>query len=129
MNIETLMNDNYIILNGKITSVSCKFEEGKFNLSLLIQGDGWQCIYGNFNIFDKNVDIVRSLTNLLNVAEVDDINDLKDKYVRIAARTAESPVEYIGHIVADIWYNYEEYNKEEEYEKIDVGRLENIWNG
>lgn len=127
MNLESLMNNNYTILNGKIVKVSCIFnQDNTFMFNLIIQGEEWQCIYGNFDIFSDKYDSKTSIIQLLDLLEENNIFDLEGKYVRVAVQDVNSPVEYIGNIVKDNWYNFNDYYRIEEYEHLDESRLREI---
>ena len=128
MNLEALINNNYTILNGKVVKVSCIFnEDDTFMFNLIIQGDGWQCMYGNFDVFGDDFDSKEAIKALLSLLEETNIFNLEGKYVRVAVKDANSPVEYIGNIVMDNWYNYLDYYRpEEEYEQFDENRLREI---
>ena len=68
MNVEALMNNNYTILNGKVVKVSCVFnQDDTFVFNLIIQGDGWQCMYGNFDVFDDDFDSKEAIKALLSL--------------------------------------------------------------
>ena len=58
--------------------------------------------------------------------EEDNIFNLEGKYVRVAVKDVNSPVEYIGNIVEDNWYNFNDYCRIEEYEHLDENRLREI---
>lgn len=127
MNLEALINNNYTILNGKVVKVSCILnQDNTFMLNLMIQGDGWQCMYGNFDVFSAKYDTRTSIIQLLHLLEEDNIFNLEGKYVRVAVKDVNSPVEYIGNIVEDNWYNFNDYCRIEEYEHLDENRLREI---
>ena len=113
MNVQKLLDDNYTILNGKIINVVTDLKDkDTFNFSILIQGDGWQCLYGNFNLFNPEFDSKSSIVDLLGILEKTNILDLTDTYVRIAFKDTNTPIEFIGNIIFDSWYNFNDYYEE-----------------
>ena len=110
MTLEKLNQDNYTILNGKIINATTELiSDNMLTFSLFIQGDGWQCNYGNFNLFDNNFDSRSAIADILKLLEKKDIYDIKDTYVRIAVKSVSDPVEYIGNIIVDSWFNFNDY--------------------
>ena len=118
MNVQKLLDENYTILNGKIINVVTELEdEDTFNFSILIQGDGWQCLYGNFNLFNEEFNTKSAIVDLLGMLEKTNILDLTDTYVRVAVKDTNTPIEFIGNIIFDNWYNFNDYYEESNIEE------------
>jgi hypothetical protein len=119
MTLEKLNQDNYTILNGKIVDVITDFVDiDTFTLNILIQGDGWQCLYGNFNLFDETFNTKNAIIDLLSMLERKDLCKLADTYVKVAIKDTSQPVEYIGNIISDIWYNFNNYYIKDEEKTV-----------
>lgn len=118
-----LLRNNYTILNGKIIDVVTNVSNDTFTFSLIIQGDNWQCSYGNFNLFDEKFDSKRALIELSRVLEESDLTKLVNKNVRVAVEEISAPVELIGNIIYDNWYNFNNYYIKDE-EKIVTENVE-----
>ena len=109
MVLKDFIDGDYTILNGEITDVSLKLvNDVGLVFTLLIQGDGWGCKYGEV-VFDFNTNIPMFIGNLLATVGADDLMEIKNKTVRVAVKDVNAPVEYIGNIIYDSWFNYTQY--------------------
>ena len=129
MNLEQLVNEGYTILNGEVLSTSIKPVNSKIKFSLVIRGDGWGCNYGDFNLFEEWFNGEEALLNIASTLDIEDISEeLTGKNIRIAVKNVQEPVKYIGNIVYDKWFNYDDYriNKIEEsnIEEVDTKVVE-----
>ena len=111
MTLQDLIKNNYTVLNGRIEEVFLNATEDALILSLFIKGDGWTCRYADYNVAGENIEGGWLLIDLLNTIGVEDFLDIKGNYVRVAVKTLEEPVEYIGNIIEDKWFNYNNYEK------------------
>lgn len=109
MNLKTLNEENYIILNGKIENAILRHEENRLILRLVISGDGWGCNYGDYDLNDTKFDGTRSLIDLMSTLHVEEFNELTEQYVRVAVQNTDAPVIIFGNIIYDEWFNYTDY--------------------
>lgn len=111
MTLKELTEKNYMILNGKINHIEVyKNGADKLFIRLFISGDGWECVYGDFELTKEDYDGFSSLTNLMNILEIYEISQFNDTYVRVAVENVKHPIKIIGNIVFDKWYNFEDYS-------------------
>lgn len=109
MNLRTLNEANYVILNGKIENAILRHEEDRLILRLVISGDGWGCNYGDYDLNANEFNGTRSLIDLMSTLHVEEFNELTDQYVRVAVENTEAPVKILGNIIYDKWFNYDDY--------------------
>lgn len=126
MNLRTLNEENYVILNGKIENAILRHEEDKLILRLVISGDGWGCNYGDYDLNDTEFDGTRSLIDLMSTLQVEEFKELTDQYVRVAVENTEAPVRILGNIIYDKWFDYSNYNIVSESESEPVEQVPDL---
>lgn len=98
---QDLLNEGYTILNGKIVDYVLALDPenvGDTVFSLRLQGDQWQCNFGNFIVDSKK------LAGILQTIDVQNLADCVGTNVRIAIKSVEYPVAHLGNIIFDVWY-------------------------
>ena len=129
MNLQQFLDENYTVLNGEIISVSTKLvDSSRLVFSLIIRGDGWGCNYGEYDLFDPDFNGKSSIVDLMETIDVETISDLVNKNIRIAIKDTHSPVRYIGNIIYDKWFSYDDYREPLEEPKIDCSNEEELTN-
>ena len=123
MNLEQLIEERYTILNGVVEEVSLKNVNSRLIFRIVIKGDGWGCNYADVDLWDENYLGGHAILELLRVLEVEDVNQIKGKNVRIAIQDVDNPVQYLGNIVYDSWYDYTNFvidmNTDEEFTDLE----------
>ena len=109
MNLRTLNEKNYIILNGKVEKSLITKVEDKLIFRLVISGDNWGCNYGDYDLADVSFKGIDSITAIMNTLDVEELSELNGVYLRVAAENADSPVKIVGNIIYDKWFNYDDY--------------------
>lgn len=117
-----LIDNNYKILNAKITSVDLSMEDhGCLTLKLVLEGNGWGCVYGNValgngflgaKVFKGWKHCGAYLMMLMDTVGVATFNDMLNKYVRVAIGS-DARAKIIGNLIEDKWFNgvYEDDTK------------------
>ena len=108
MNLKTLEDNGYMILNGIAQNVSVIKNDNKLILIISVVGEGWNCDYGGYDLNEITFSGTQSIVDLMNTLDVDSLYDIKDKSVRLAAKL-EEPVNIIGNIVYDKWFDFRDY--------------------
>ena len=114
MTLQQLINENYTILNGEISKFVLRIkDDSTLVYNVIIQGDGWGCNYGDYDLlsYDYKVNGAEALFTLLKTIGVDSTDKIVGKAVRIAFKDPSEPVQFIGNIVYDIWFNFMEENE------------------
>lgn len=124
--LDELIAAGYSVENAKITSVSLNMKDhGCLTLDMELEGAGWGVIYGGYCLgkgylgakefmgIDKGVE---AIMRIMNTVGVSDLFDMKGKHVRVASKGLGSTVKIIGNIVDDVWFDYEKFFEEKQYE-------------
>lgn len=110
-----LINEGYTIKNAKITSVDLSMRDyGCLTLNIGLDGMGWSCNYGGICIghgylgaekFDSSPKAAEYLMRIMDTVGVEKLSDLKGKIVRVALDGWGEPVNIIGNVLDDKWFN------------------------
>ena len=120
MNLQKLIEEKYTILNGEIVNFALRIkDETEFVYNVIIQGDGWGCNYGDYDLKHYGAE---SLMRLMGVLGVNSTSELVGKAVRIAVQDPDQPVKYIGNIIYDKWFNYDETGEVANVIDLDTGQ-------
>lgn len=115
---ERLIERSYIIKNAQITNVSLNMENhGCLCLDLTIEWDGCDCVYGGYclgkgyvgaddDFFSGYEKGTEAIMRIMDTVGQSDLLNLKGQYIRIAYKGIGNPVEIIGNIIQDKWFNY-----------------------
>lgn len=116
---DRLVENGYKIENAKITNVSLNMKNhGCLTLDLTLEGYGWGCVYGGYCLgngylgADEFVGSARgeqAIMEIMNTIGVEDLNECKGKYVRVATKGWGSSIKIIGNIIKDKWFDYETF--------------------
>lgn len=124
-NKELLVAEGYEIVNAKIEAVDMTtLHHGVLTLSMSLKGDGWGCVYGGrvlgvggtyMNYEDiKGYPLgLDSILYIMKVVGVNNFNDLKDQYIRVATKGWGDTIEIIGNVIKDEWFDYSTFFKED----------------
>ena len=124
---EQLIESGYRIENALITNVDLSMAgHGCLTLAMTLEGSGWGVVYGGYclgkgylgaddDFFDGSAAGMEYLMRIMDTVGVEKFQDLKGKYVRVAAKGWGNPVKIIGNIINDKWFDAETFfadNKE-----------------
>lgn len=109
MNLRTLNENNYIILNGKVEKSLITKVEDKLIFRLVISGDNWGCNYGDYDLAEVSFKGIDSIVAIMDTLDVEELSELNGVYLRVAAENADAPVKIVGNIIYDKWFNYDDY--------------------
>ena len=112
----------YTIENAKITNVSLHMKHHAcFTLDIALDGGGWGTVYGGYCLgkgylgadeFKGSDKGMEAIMLIMNTVGVEDLCDLKGKYVRVATKGWGDTVSIIGNIIKDLWFDYKVFFKE-----------------
>lgn len=124
---EQLIESGYRIENALITNVDLSMaDHGCLTLAMTLEGGGWGVVYGGYclgkgylgaddDFFDGSAAGMEYLMRIMDTVGVEKFQDLKGKYVRVAAKGWGNSVKIIGNIINDKWFDAETFfadNKE-----------------
>lgn len=124
---EQLIESGYRIENALITNVDLSMaDHGCLTLAMTLEGSGWGVVYGGYclgkgylgaddDFFDGSAAGMEYLMRIMDTVGVEKFQDLKGKYVRVAAKGLGNSVKIIGNIINDKWFDAETFfadNKE-----------------
>ena len=124
---EQLIESGYRIENALITNVDLSMAgHGCLTLAMTLEGSGWGVVYGGYclgkgylgaddDFFDGSAAGMEYLMRIMDTVGVEKFQDLKGKYVRVAAKGWGNSVKIIGNIINDKWFDTETFcadNKE-----------------
>lgn len=108
------------IINAKITSTKLTMEDhGCLVFWIVLEGAGWGVSYGGYCIghgylgADEFIagtgDGLEAIMRIMDVVGVNAWEDLIGKYVRVIDNGLGRPVDIIGNIMKDKWFNIKEF--------------------
>lgn len=130
--LEKLQDAGYKIENAKIGMSDLSMSDyGVLSLSISLKGASWGCVYGGYVLghgyvgaddFDGSSAGIECIERIMDVVGVDRFRNMDGKYIRVATKGFSTPVEIIGNIVEDKWFDQKSFfadkNREaEEQEK------------
>ena len=108
-----------VIKNAKITSTQLGREDhGIMTFMIFVEFDGCVCGIGGYALDaydDKthkrvfHVKDMEAISEILNVVGVSNWEDLAGKYIRIKDNGWGSPIDEIGNLMEDKWFNLREF--------------------
>lgn len=111
------------IENALITSAELTMEEhGCLTMFLYIQGDGWACAVGGYclghgfvgsNDFRGYSEGIEEIMRVMDVVGVSKFSKLAGQHIRVEINNFGGPINKIGNIVKDKWFDYEEFYKKD----------------
>ena len=116
----------YKLLNAKVEDVSLNMRDcGALTLSITLNGGGWGVVYGGYclgkgylgaddKFFSGSAKGMESIMRIMDVVGVEALEDMKNKYVRVASKGLGSSVKIIGNIISDKWFDYESFFEDED---------------
>lgn len=116
----------YKLLNAKVEDVSLNMRDcGALTLSITLSGGGWGVVYGGYclgkgylgaddKFFSGSAKGMESIMRIMDVVGVEALEDMKNKYVRVASKGLGSSVKIIGNIISDKWFDYESFFEDED---------------
>lgn len=116
----------YQLLNAKVEDVSLNMRDcGALTLSITLSGGGWGVVYGGYclgkgylgaddKFFSGSAKGMESIMRIMDVVGVEALEDMKNKYVRVASKGLGSSVKIIGNIISDKWFDYESFFEDED---------------
>ena len=123
---EQLTASGYRIENALIKSVDLSMaDHGCLTLAMTLEGGGWGVVYGGYclgkgylgaadDFFDGSAAGMEYLIRIMDTVDVEKFQDLKGKYVRVAAKGRGSSVKIIGNIIKDKWFDAETFFADKE---------------
>lgn len=113
---QELIANGYTFENALIKSASLNMKNHAcLTFDIVLEGDGWGVVYGGYSLgfgylgsdtFTGSGKGLEAIMRIMDTVGVDDVNDLKGKYVRVAVKKFTDPVKIIGNIVKDKWFDY-----------------------
>ena len=103
------------IENAKITKVSLHYyNDAILTFDITLEGNGWGTVYGGYALGNKingecSSKGLCALMKILDVVDVDSWEDLKGKYVRVKIDSISGPINEIGNLIEDKWFNITDY--------------------
>lgn len=108
------------IVNAKITDVSITMaDHGCLTYWLSLEGGVWGCGYGGYcigkgylgseNFSAENGWGLEAMMHIMNVVGVHKWEDLKGKYCRVEKGRLCDPIDKIGNITEDKWFDQREF--------------------
>lgn len=120
---EQLESEGYKIENAKITSVDLSMaDHGCLTLSMGIEGSGWGCVYGGYCLghgylnadeFDGSPMGIEYIMRIMDIIGVEQFNNMRGKYIRVATKGWGSSVQIIGNIIDDKWFDPKSFFEDE----------------
>ena len=112
------------VVNAKITRADLSMaDHGVLCYYLTLEGRGFGCNYGGRVIgkgylgakhFKGSEKGIEAIMRIMDTVGVENWNDLKGKYVRAVLNGWGSPIDKIGNIIEDKWFDQEEFFSEKE---------------
>ena len=112
---EMLKAEGYELQNAEITSVDLSMADHCcLTLRMALDGGGWGCVYGGYSLgngfvgaktFKGSAAGLEYIMRIMDVVGVDEFNELKGKYVRVATKGWGSECKIIGNILKDKWFD------------------------
>lgn len=121
--------DGVEILNVKIAEISLNMHNnGILSLYMLLSGDGWEVVYGGRCLGKGYVGApddgfvgyaagIEAIMRIMDVVGVEDLVDMKGKYVRAVTSGWGSEIDIIGNIIEDKWFDYASFFGDKNMEK------------
>ena len=118
---EQLIESDYRIENALITNVDLSMaDHGCLTLAMTLEGSGWGVVYGGYclgkgylgaddDFFDGSAAGMEYLMRIMDTVGVEKFQDLKGKYIRVAAKGWGNSVKIIGNIINDKWFDTETF--------------------
>ena len=118
---DKLINLDYKIENALIKSIDLSMaDHGCLTLSMTLDGYGWGVVYGGYclgkgylgaddDFFEGSATGTEYLMRIMDTVGVENFQDLKGKYVRIATKGWGDSVKIIGNIIKDKWFDAESF--------------------
>lgn len=110
-----LIKMGYTIRNARIKRVDLRMgDHGCFTLDIGLEGSGWSCFYGDICLrhgylgaekFDGNPKSVEYIMRIMDVVGVETFSELNGKIVRVALGDIGDPVNIIGNVFEDKWFD------------------------
>lgn len=122
---EILTQERYNFENARITNVSLNMRNHAcLTLDLSLEGDGWGVVYGGFCLgrgylgadedkFKGSAAGEKAIMMIMDTVGVDDLFEMKNKYVRVASKNFFDQVRIIGNITKDKWFDYTSFFEDE----------------
>ena len=123
---DKLIEAGYSLENARITNIDLTMEDhGCLCLSMVLEGNGWGCIYGGYSLghgyvgadddyFSGSAKGMESIIRVMDTVGCSRFNELKGRYVRAAIKgTGARSIRIIGNIIKDKWFDEEDFFKEE----------------
>lgn len=116
-----LIKEGYTIQNALITRIDLSMaDHGCLVLELTLEGGGWGVVFGgevigkgyvgaNDDFWEGYESGIEYIMRIMDIAKCERLNDLKDKYVRVATKGWGSRVKIIGNILYDHWFDAESF--------------------
>ena len=123
---EQLTEAGYSIENALITNVDLSMaDHGCLTLAMTLKGGGWGVVYGGYclgkgylgaadDFFGGSAAGMEYLIRIMDTVGVEKFQDLKGKYVRVAAKGWGNSVKIIGNIIKDKWFDAETFFADKE---------------
>ena len=118
---EQLIASGYSIKNALIKNIDLSMaDHGCLTLAMTLEGGGWGVVYGGYclgkgylgaddDFFDGSAAGMEYLIRIMDTVGVEKFQDLKGKYVRVAAKGWGNSVKIIGNIINDKWFDTETF--------------------
>ena len=120
MNLKTLVEEGYSILNGRIVDFYIESTGTALVSKVIIEGDNWKCNFGIYDLLRSDFNGLLFIKGLMDVLEASKISDITGKIVRLAAKPDEQ-VKIIGNILYDVWLNCDDYeSKDSDLENTEI---------
>lgn len=108
---------NIKIENAKITSVYLGEDHGCLTVWLGLEGGGWFCNFGGYNLchfvkLQKKNNCGNVLVAIMTTIGVTSWEDVKNKYIRVKTEGWGGKIVEIGNLIEDKWFGFSKFYEE-----------------
>lgn len=124
---QKLIDAGYEIENAHIMSADLSMaNHGCLTLEICIRGSCWGASFGGYSMGNGYVGAeefigdgngLESVMRIMDVVGVERFNSLKGKYIRIAQDSNSGPIEIIGNILNDHWFDIKSFYEDKRRDK------------
>lgn len=119
---ESLEAEGYTVENAKITSVDLSMADyGVLTIRIGLEGARWGCVFGGYVIgkgyldadeFEGYASGIEAIMRIMDTVGVENFNDMKNKYVRVATKGWGDSIKIIGNIIKNKWFDIDSFFKD-----------------
>lgn len=115
----SLLDKGYTLENATIKNPNLSMaDHGVLTLSLVLEGNGWGCVYGGYVLgigyvdadkFEGSAIGMEYIMRIMDVVGVSQFNDMNGKHIRVATKGWGESIKIIGNIIKDKWFDAESF--------------------